>query len=137
MIQISTFSFFQTNSLGAEVLYQTAREYIGDLGTANEDGSPDKIVYDLYSGTGTIAQLMAPVAKKVIGVEIPDVAGGLSSVLELMSENSINVEYLYAFITISGQHAYVVLRVEDNDKAAKILVENGVKLVSQADIDAL
>lgn len=74
---------------------------------------------------------------KVIGVEIPDVAGGLSSVLELMSENSINVEYLYAFITISGQHAYVVLRVEDNDKAAKILVENGVKLVSQADIDAL
>ncbi len=74
---------------------------------------------------------------KVIGVEIPDVAGGLSSVLELMSENSINVEYLYAFITISGQHAYVVLRVEDNDKAAKILKENGVKLVSQADIDAL
>lgn len=74
---------------------------------------------------------------KVIGVEIPDVAGGLSSVLELMSENSINVEYLYAFITISGQHAYVVLRVEDNDKAAKILKENGVKLVSQADIDSL
>ncbi|MBR2418305.1 MAG: ACT domain-containing protein [Clostridia bacterium] len=74
---------------------------------------------------------------KVIGVEIPDVAGGLSSVLELMSENSINVEYLYAFITISGQHAYVVLRVEDNDRAAKILKKNGVKLVSQADIDAL
>lgn len=74
---------------------------------------------------------------KVIGVEIPDVAGGLSSVLELMSENNINVEYLYAFITISGQHAYVVLRVENNDKAAKILKENGVKLVSQADIDAL
>lgn len=74
---------------------------------------------------------------KVIGVEIPDVAGGLSSVLELMSLNNINVEYLYAFITISGQHAYVVLRVEDNDKAAKILKENGVKLVTQADIDAL
>lgn len=74
---------------------------------------------------------------KVIGVEIPDVAGGLSSVLELMSENNINVEYLYAFITISGQHAYVVLRVEDNEKAAKILSENGVKLVTQADIDAL
>lgn len=74
---------------------------------------------------------------KVIGVEIPDVAGGLSSVLELMSVNNINVEYLYAFITISGQHAYVVLRVEDNDKAAKILKENGVKLVTQADIDSL
>ncbi len=74
---------------------------------------------------------------KVIGVEIPDVAGGLSEVLELMSVNDINVEYLYAFITISGKHAYVVLRVEDNEKAAKILTENGVKLVTQNDIDAL
>lgn len=65
--KISQFSFFQTNSRGAEVLYETAREYIS--------GSvPDKIVYDLYSGTGTIAQLMAPVAKKVIGVEIVEEA---------------------------------------------------------------
>ena len=74
---------------------------------------------------------------KVIGVEIPDVAGGLSNVLELMSKNGINVEYLYAFITISGKHAYVVLRVEDNDKAIEILTKNGVKLVTQEDIDAL
>ncbi|HKM34814.1 MAG TPA: 23S rRNA (uracil(1939)-C(5))-methyltransferase RlmD [Lachnospiraceae bacterium] len=65
--RISPFSFFQTNSAGAEVLYQTVREYIGELGA-------DKIVFDLYSGTGTIAQLMAPVAKKVIGVEIVEEA---------------------------------------------------------------
>ena len=66
--KISTFSFFQTNSLGAEVLYETAREYVGNLeGEGN-------IVFDLYSGTGTIAQLMAPVAKKVIGVEIVEEA---------------------------------------------------------------
>ena len=60
--RISTFSFFQTNTCGAEVLYETAREYVGSLG--KEAGKPDSIVYDLYSGTGTIAQLMAPVAKK-------------------------------------------------------------------------
>ncbi len=66
--KVSTFSFFQTNSLGAEVLYTTAREYIGDLGQG------EKTVYDLYSGTGTIAQLMAPVAKQVIGVEIVEEA---------------------------------------------------------------
>lgn len=71
--KISTFSFFQTNSLGAEVLYETAREYIGDLGGAG-GGKPDKVVFDLYSGTGTIAQLMAPVAGKVIGVEIVEEA---------------------------------------------------------------
>ncbi len=60
---ISAFSFFQTNSLGAEVLYELVREYV----QGKEAGS---IVYDLYSGTGTIAQMLAPAAKKVIGVEI-------------------------------------------------------------------
>lgn len=71
--KISTFSFFQTNSYGAEVLYETAREYIGELGKG-EGGKPDKTVFDLYSGTGTIAQLMAPVAGRVIGVEIVEEA---------------------------------------------------------------
>ena len=70
--RISTFSFFQTNTCGAEVLYETTREYVGSL--VKEEGKPDSIVYDLYSGTGTIAQLMAPVAKKVIGVEIVEEA---------------------------------------------------------------
>lgn len=64
--KISPFSFFQTNSAGAEVLYFAAREYIGDI-----DG---KTVFDLYSGTGTIAQVLAPVAKKVVGVEIVEEA---------------------------------------------------------------
>jgi len=71
--KVSAFSFFQTNSLGAEVLYSTVRDYIGDLGR-NEAGVPDKVVFDLYSGTGTIAQLMSPVAGKVIGVEIVEEA---------------------------------------------------------------
>ena len=66
--KISQFSFFQTNTLGAELLYQTAREFIGDLGEG------EKTVYDLYSGTGTIAQMIAPVCKKVIGVEIVEEA---------------------------------------------------------------
>ena len=66
--KISTFSFFQTNSYCAEVLYQTARDYIGEL------KKEKSIVFDLYSGTGTIAQLMAPVAGEVIGVEIVEEA---------------------------------------------------------------
>ena len=70
--KISVFSFFQTNSYGAEVLYRTAREYIGDLESGSAASS--KVVFDLYSGTGTIAQLMAPAAKKVIGVEIVEEA---------------------------------------------------------------
>lgn len=72
--KVSLFSFFQTNTYGAEVLYKTAREYIGELGSSRADGAPDKVVYDLYSGTGTIAQLLASVAGKVIGVEIVEEA---------------------------------------------------------------
>lgn len=60
--KITPFSFFQPNSYGAEVLYETAREYIGD--------TKDMTVFDLYSGTGTISQILAAVAKEVIGVEI-------------------------------------------------------------------
>lgn len=64
--KISPFSFFQTNSLGAEVLYETARGYVGE--------TKDKVIFDLYSGTGTIAQIIAPVASKVVGVEIVEEA---------------------------------------------------------------
>ena len=60
------FHFFQPNSLAAEVLYSIVREYIGD--------TKDKVVFDLYSGTGTIAQLAASVADEVIGVEIVEEA---------------------------------------------------------------
>ena len=64
--KITPFSFFQTNSLGAEVLYDTVRQYIGD--------TSGQKVFDLYSGTGTIAQILAPVAEHVTGVEIVEEA---------------------------------------------------------------
>ncbi len=64
--RVSAFSFFQTNSYGAEVLYSKVREYAGD--------TRNKRIYDLYSGTGTIAQILAPVAGEVTGVEIVEEA---------------------------------------------------------------
>lgn len=67
--KISVFSFFQTNSLGAEVLYETVREFVGDSGQGQTG-----VLYDLYAGTGTIAQMMAPAVRKVIGVEIVEEA---------------------------------------------------------------
>ena len=60
--KITPFSFFQTNSAGAETLYSIVREFVGN--------TKGKVIYDLYSGTGTIAQILAPVAEQVIGVEI-------------------------------------------------------------------
>jgi len=64
--KISTFSFFQTNSAGAEVLYSTVRDFAGY--------DKNNIIFDLYCGTGTITQLMSPIANKVIGIEIVEEA---------------------------------------------------------------
>ncbi|MEG1940716.1 MAG: 23S rRNA (uracil(1939)-C(5))-methyltransferase RlmD [Eubacterium sp.] len=64
--EISTFSFFQTNTLGAEKLYSVIRDYIGD--------QQNKTIFDLYCGTGTIAQILSPIAKKVIGIELVEEA---------------------------------------------------------------
>ena len=78
--KISTFSFFQPNSLAAEILYSKVREYVGD--------TRDKVVFDLYSGTGTIAQLAASVASEVIGVEI--VEDAVKAARENAALNGIN-----------------------------------------------
>lgn len=64
--KITPFSFFQPNSRAAEVLYSTVRDYLGDM--------KGKTLYDLFSGTGTIGQILSPVAEKVIGVEIVEEA---------------------------------------------------------------
>lgn len=72
--RISPFSFFQTNSLGAEVLYDTARSFIREAMNADEESLEGKVVFDLYSGTGTIAQMLASVSGKVVGVEIVEEA---------------------------------------------------------------
>ncbi len=77
--KITPFSFFQTNSAGAEVLYETAREYIGN--------TKDKVVFDLYSGTGTIAQILAAVAKRVVGVELVEEA--VEAAKENAAENGL------------------------------------------------
>lgn len=83
--RITPFSFFQTNSLGAEVLYETARGYVGE--------TKDKVVFDLYSGTGTIAQIIAPVASKVVGVEI--VAEAVEAARENAAMNGLtNCEFI-------------------------------------------
>ncbi len=66
--RISPFSFFQTNTRGAEVLYTRVREFI------SEELGPEMRVFDLYSGTGTIAQMLAPCVKEVTGVEIVEEA---------------------------------------------------------------
>ena len=74
---------------------------------------------------------------EVVGVAVEDQPGALAKVVKTLADNNINIEYMYAFITVSKQYAFVVLRVADNDAAEKILTENGVRLISEADIASL
>lgn len=129
--KISPFSFFQTNSLGAEVLYETAREFIL---SGNADLLREKTVYDLYSGTGTIAQMLAAVSKEVVGVEI------IEEAVEAAKENAAlngldNCKFLAGDVlkvldTIEEKPNYIVLdppRDGIHPKAIEKIINYGVE----------
>ena len=73
----------------------------------------------------------------VVGVKIGDAPGKLSAALGVLDEKKINMDYLYAFMSRTEKHAYVVIRVEDNVSAEKALEDAGFKLVTEKDIDKL
>lgn len=69
--------------------------------------------------------------RDVIAIAIPDVPGGLNTVLQILDKNNINLEYAYSLISDSEQDAFIVLRVDDNDKTEKVLKENGVRVLTE------
>ena len=73
----------------------------------------------------------------VVGVKIGDAPGKLTEALAVLDKADINVEYLYAFMTRTEKHAYVVLRVEDNNAAEKVLEDAGFHIITEADVDKL
>ncbi|MBE6692919.1 MAG: hypothetical protein E7586_06335 [Ruminococcaceae bacterium] len=73
----------------------------------------------------------------IVGVKIGDEPGQLTSALNVLDYAGINVEYLYAFMARTEKHAYVVLRVEENEEAECVLTNAGFKLITQADVDKL
>ena len=76
-------------------------------------------------------------ATDVVGVKIGDQPGKLSKALQVLDEADINMEYLYAFMTRTERHAYVVLRVADNAAAETALEQAGFHLITDADVDKL
>ncbi|MDO4187792.1 MAG: class I SAM-dependent RNA methyltransferase [Lachnospiraceae bacterium] len=146
--RITPFSFFQTNSLSAEVIYSKAREYVNSekdkregaeiAGTISSDIEKKEsehfgTVYDLYSGTGTIAQLIAPVAKKVIGVEIIEEA--VASAKENAALNGLkNCDFIAGDVlkvldSIEEKPDYIILdppRDGVNPKALRKIMDYGV-----------
>ena len=67
----------------------------------------------------------------------PGPAGGLHGILEVLSKNGINVEYLYAFVERSGEHAVIIFRVDAPDKAIEVLQKNGMTVLPGAKLYGL
>lgn len=96
--KISPFSFFQTNTKGAESLYSIVRDYLGE--------SKDKVVFDLYCGTGTIGQIAAANAKKVVGIEL------IEEAVEAAKENA-KLNNLNNCEFLAGDVAEIIKNVKD------------------------
>ncbi|NLV58050.1 MAG: hypothetical protein GXY67_04710 [Clostridiales bacterium] len=73
----------------------------------------------------------------VLAVSVPDKPGGLAWVLAQLAEHQIVVEYLYSFVRNAGDHALIIFRVDRLPEAEKILLEAGVKLLSQEEVRGL
>ncbi len=72
----------------------------------------------------------------VVAVEVPDRPGGLHGILEVLTKNGINVEYLYAFVEKSGENAVIIFRLDAPDRAIEVLTKNGLTVLPGAKIYA-
>lgn len=73
----------------------------------------------------------------VIAVEIPDEPGALNRVLQIFTDNEINLEYMYAILSSEGQKAYMIFKVHDDVKASAALTAAGIEVLSQEDLAEL
>ena len=74
---------------------------------------------------------------EVVGIAVSDEPGGLAKAVRILADNHINIDYMYAFISVSKKNAYVVLRVDDNDAAEKLLSEQGFTIVTDDDVSRI
>jgi len=89
---------------------------------------PDQAL-DVLSKAGFLVK-----TSEVLAVVIGDKPGGLATVVRILSEGSVNIEYTYAFVAHSRDKAYVILRVDNNDAAVKILTKNEVSLLTEKEM---
>jgi len=73
----------------------------------------------------------------VIAVEVSDQPGGLADVLQILTKEDLNVEYMYAFVEKRSDRALVVFRFDDTEKALRLLTAHHINVVRQADLAGL
>ena len=74
---------------------------------------------------------------EVVVVAVEDKPGSLAEVSKILAEHEVNIEYMYAFVTSSNKYAYVVLRVNQNERAEELLSARGIRPVTAEDIQKL
>ena len=97
------------------------------------------IVDDVYAASTMLKdEGFIHTVNKVLGVAIPDEPGGLNTVLAVLSEAQINVEYMYAFMGGKDvSHAYMIFRVEDRKAAVAALGAKGIHCIDQDELDQI
>ena len=138
---IKQLSIFVENKKGSLVeIYETLSHADVDIRAMSIADTQDfgilrLIVSDTDKAAAALKQANCIVSvTDVIGVAIDDKAGSLAKVVRLLTDNEVNIEYMYAFITVSKKYAYVVFRVADNEDATRLLKANGVEMVTEEDI---
>ena len=74
---------------------------------------------------------------EVVGARLRNEPGALATVVRVLSDAGINMEYMYAFNGATPHHAYVVLRVDDNAKVKEMLLANGIKTISEEQVSEI
>lgn len=96
------------------------------------------IVNDPVAARDALAKAGFTVAlTDVLAIEVPDRPGGLANIIEILAQAGINIEYMYAFVGRSGEHAIVVFRIEKLDQATTILREKGVRILAGEELHSL
>ena len=108
------------------------------LAETSDFGIARVIVDDLYKTTTVLKDAgFIHSVSSVLAVAIPDVPGGLWQVLDILRQESINVEYMYAFLGAQAGSAYMIFKVAGHHKAAAALTGKGIRLVDQEELSEL
>ena len=73
----------------------------------------------------------------VVAVEVPDKPGGLAEVLKVLSNENMNVEYMYGFVEKFSEKALLVFRFDDPERACEVLASAGINVVGEKEILSL
>lgn len=96
------------------------------------------IVNDPEHATKVLTDGGFTVAKtEVLAIEVPDRPGGLAGIIDILSAKGLNIEYMYAFVGRSGEHAIVIFRIDPVDEAIAALKEGGVRILTGEELHAL